>query len=100
MTREFNFICIDCGQPAIAKGALAKRCEQCRRIRHNQRSAARMAKKREDPQFRDADRARARTYMKHRRILANIRANSKRGAAEKRRQLVVKRTSQIESTSP
>ena len=63
MIREFNFVCIDCGQPSIAGSATAKRCAECHRIDHNKRQAAHMARKRKDPQFREADRERVRICM-------------------------------------
>jgi len=50
----------DCGQPSIAGSATAKRCAECHRIDHNKRQAAHMARKRKDPQFREADRERVR----------------------------------------
>jgi hypothetical protein len=98
-----EFVCIDCGQTAVAKTSHVKRCKDCRRLHHNRCNALRMAAKRADPAFREADREATKLRMRRYRAdrPANPRrANPKRAAAEKRHQLVAQRTGQTESISP
>jgi tRNA(Ile2) C34 agmatinyltransferase TiaS len=95
MSHEFNYNCVECGQPATAKGSRSTRCKSCQRIRDNERAAARMAtKKREDPEWRKIDSARSRHMMDLLRSdVALTPTTPRRAAAQKRRQLIAERAS-------
>jgi hypothetical protein len=85
MSREYRIICLDCGKPARTKGSHSTRCKLCQRIRDNQRAAARMAKKRkDDSEWREADRARSRELMRRLRGDGGLTRSKPRSGAKKR----------------
>jgi hypothetical protein len=59
-----EFVCIDCGQTAVAKTSYVKRCKACCRLHHNRCNALRMTAKRANPAFREAEREATKRRMR------------------------------------
>ena len=80
-----EIVCIDCHKPgtSMSRTKPCKRCKDCRRLHHNRYSALRMAAKRADPAFREADREATKLRMRRYRAGRPVKscADPKRAAA-------------------
>jgi hypothetical protein len=94
-----EFVCIDCHKPGTSIQR-AKRCKDCRRLHHNRCNALRMAAKRADPAFheaeRDAPKLRMRRYRADRpaKPRASLIDRAQRRAAKLGKRFLMPRTPQ------